>query len=334
MDRLSDMNAFATAVREGSFAGAAKVMRVSAQRVGKQVAGLERRLGAQLLVRTTRSQSLTEVGRRYYERCCIVLDEATAADALVAEYGAEPRGELVLSAPCTFGTLRLVPFLQDYLSRYPGVSIKLDLNDRNVDLINGGFDAAIRIGELEVSSLMVRHLETFRLAACASPSYLAAHGVPAAPQDLLRHDCLVYTYVLKAPLTKWEFERDGRTEIVDVGGRLWVNDGRAAIAAALSGQGIVLQDGNILQVEVERGHLVHLLPEWRGPARDVSLVYPANRHMPQKLRTFIEEFTAYLKTTRREAEAACHKIVRERRTSRRGVVDHRSAERETKGKGN
>jgi DNA-binding transcriptional LysR family regulator len=318
MDRLSDMNAFVTAVREGSFAGAAKAMRVSAQRVGKQVAALERRLGSQLLVRTTRSQSLTEVGRRYYERCCVVLDEATAADALVTEYGSEPRGELVLSAPSTFGTLRLVPFLQQYMGRYPGVSVRLDLSDRNVDLVNGGFDAAIRIGELEDSSLMVRQLETFRLAACASPAYLAAQGVPMVPQDLLRHDCLVYTYVFRPPLIEWEFERNGVTEVVNVGGRLWVNDGRAAIEAALSGQGIVLQDGNILQVEVKRGRLVHLLPDWRGPARDVSLIYPPGRHMPEKLRTFIEEFTAYLRTTRRQAEASCQELAANRRARNSG----------------
>lgn len=295
MDRLSEMNAFVTAVREGSFAAAAKAMRVSAQRIGKQVAALEGRLGAQLLVRTTRSQSLTEVGRRYYERCCVILDEAAAADALVAEYGIEPRGELVLGAPCTFGAFRLVPFLREYLSRHPGVSIRLQLSDKNVDLINDGVDAAIRIGTLDDSSLIVRRLETFRLTACASPAYLAVHGVPEMPQDLLRHNCLIYTYFFRPPLTAWAFERDGVTEIVEVGGRLWLNDGRAAIEAALSGQGIVLQDENILGQEVERGRLVHLLPDWRGPARDVSLIYPANRHMPQKLRTFIEEFSAYLK---------------------------------------
>jgi DNA-binding transcriptional LysR family regulator len=122
------------------------------------------------------------------------------------------------------------------------------------------------------------------------------------------------------------------TEVVDVGSRLWVNDGRAAIEAAVAGQGIVLQDGHILQMEVERGRLVHLLPEWRGPARDVSLIYPANRHMSQKLRTFIEEITVYLKATRREAEAACHAIVGRRRARAPAQVGQAAAPRNTQRK--
>ena len=294
LNRLTEMAAFVTTVETGSFAAAGKQLRVSSQLIGRQVSVLEQRLGTQLLVRTTRRHSLTELGRAYYGRCRSVLREAEAADTFVTEFGTHPRGELKVSAPLTFGAYRLVPFLERYLAEHDGVQIKLTLSDRNVDILEGGYDAAIRIGPLEDSSLVVRRLKPFRLAACASPAYIARRGRPQTPQDLTAHACLIYTYWFRPPLTDWEFERNGVSEMVTVNGPLWVNDGRAVIEAALGGQGIVLQDFNILKQEVAAGRLVHLLPEYLGPTRQLSLLYAPAHHMSAKLRSFIDALVDHI----------------------------------------
>ena len=294
MNRLTEMAAFVTAVQTGSFAAAGKELRISPQLVGRQVSVLEQRLGTQLLIRTTRRHSLTEIGRAYYERCRTVLQEAEAADTFVTEFGTHPRGELRLSEPLTFGSYRLVPFLEKYLAEHDEVRVRLTLSDRNDDIIEGGYDAAIRIGPLDDASLVVRRLKPFRLAACASPAYVARRGRPNTPQDLAVHACLIYTYWFKPPLTDWEFERGGVSETVNVSGPLWVNDGRAIIEAALGGQGIVLQDYNILMPEIAAGRLVHLLPDYLGPTRQLSLLYAPAHHMSAKLRSFIDALAHHI----------------------------------------
>jgi DNA-binding transcriptional LysR family regulator len=297
VDRLTEMAAFVTAVRAGSFAAAGKELRVSPQLVGRQVSLLEQRLGVQLLLRTTRRHSLTEIGRAYYERCRFVLQEAEAADSFVTEFGTSPRGELHITAPFTFGAYRLVPFLETYLAQHEQVRVRLTLTDRNIDIVEGGYDAAIRIGPLEDSTLVVRRLKPFRLAACASPAYVARRGLPRTPSDLAGHACLIYTYFFRPPLTDWEFEKNGVSETVSVTGPLWVNDGRALIEAAVGGQGIVLQDYNVLRPEIAAGRLVHVLPDYVGPSRQLSLLYAPVHHMSAKLRSFIDALVDHIEAT-------------------------------------
>ena len=293
MDRLVEMTCFARAVESGSFAAAAKALKMSPQLLGKHVSSLEDRLGAQLLVRTTRRHHLTEVGRAFYDRCCVVLKEAEAAEAAVTELTSTARGQLVVSAPSTFGTLRLMPFLTGYLARHPAVKVKLVLTDRTVDVVGEGFDAVLRIGPLEESRLMMRTLAPLRLGAFAAPGYLAGRSLPLRPDDLREHECLIYEYWYKPPLTEWTFEKDGVERTVTVSGRLQTNDGRAVIEAALEGQGIVLQDEELVRHHVATGRLVQLLADHRGPLRDLRVVYPPHRRMTPKLRGFLDALVAH-----------------------------------------
>ena len=274
MDRLTEMTCFVRAIETGSFATAGRVLSMSSQLVGKHVAALEERLGVQLLIRTTRRHRVTEAGQAFYERCRGVVTEAEEAETAVMEFGSTVRGQLTISAPYTFGSYRLMPFIADYLGLHQEVSVKLVLTDRTVDVVGERFDAVVRIGELEDSSLMARRLTSFRLAACASPAYLEKRGRPNVPLDLQNHECLIYNYWFKPPLADWTFEKDGVNETVTVAGRLQVNDGRSLIASAIAGHGIVLQDVEILQRHFAAGELELLLPTYVGPIRETHIVYP------------------------------------------------------------
>ncbi len=287
MDRLTEMTCFVRAVETGFFATAGRALSMSSQLVGKHVAALEARLGVQLLVRTTRQHSVTEAGRAFYDRCRAVVREANEAEAAIKEFGSVPRGQLIISAPYTFGSARLMPFVADYLARNKEVSVKLVLTDRTVDVVGERFDAVVRIGELEDSSLMARRLTSFRLAACASPAYIRRQGRPLVPSDLQGHECLIYNYWFKPPLAEWTFEKDGVVETVRVAGRFQVNDGRSLIASAIAGHGIVLQDVDILQRHFATGELEHLLPTYAGPLREMHIIYPPGRQLAPKLRSFI-----------------------------------------------
>lgn len=194
MDRLSSMAAFVKAAEVGSFAAAADALGMSPQMVAKHVTHLEDRIGTRLLNRTTRRQSLTEIGRSYYERCKLVLADADWADSLAGEARAEPRGRLRVNAPVSFGAKSLVPMIARYLRAHPDVDVDLVLNDRTIDLIEEGFEVAFRIGPLTDSSMTACAIAPFRLVACASPAYLRERGVPTTPADLSGHDCLRYAH--------------------------------------------------------------------------------------------------------------------------------------------
>ena len=288
MDRLTEMTCFVRAVETGSFAMAGRALSMSSQLVGKNVAALEERLGVQLLVRTTRRHSVTEAGQAFFDRCRAVVREAEEAETSVAEFGSAPRGQLTISAPYTFGSARLMSFIADYLARNEAVSVKLVLTDRTVDVVGERFDAVVRIGTLEDSSLVARRFTSLQLAACASPAYLRRRGRPLVPSDLRGHECLLYNYRFKPPLADWTFEKDGTAETVTVAGRLQVNDGRSLIASAIAGHGIVLQDIEILKRHFATGELEHLLPAYAGPIREMHVIYPPGRQFSPKLRSFID----------------------------------------------
>ena len=288
MDRLTSMAAFVKAVEAGSFAAAAGLLGISPQMVAKHVAVLKDRLGARLLARTTRRQSLTEIGRAYYERCKLVLAESDAADSLALEAGAAPRGVLRVNAPVTFGTHGLVPLVARYLRRYPEVEIDLVLSDRFVDLIEDGFEAVILTGPLTDSSLMARALSPFRLVACASPAYLGERGTPATPLDLKGHECLSVVSWPGLKATEWRFAQDGRVFDVQVQSRLRVNTATALLAAALNGFGIVLVGEQLAREALSGGQLVRVLPDFETPSRPMHLIFLADRRPTPKLRAFID----------------------------------------------
>ena len=288
MDRLASMAAFVKTVDAGSFAAAASALGISPQMVAKHVTFLETRLGARLLNRTTRRQSLTEIGRTYHERCKLVLAEAEAADSLAHEARAAPRGRLRVNAPVTFGAHSLVPLVTRYLRQYPDVEIDLVLSDHFVDLVEEGYEAVFRIGPLTDSGLMARSLLPFRLVACASPAYLRERGTPATPADLKGHECLGYASWSGSALTEWRFVRSGRVHDIHVRGHLRINDTTALLSAALSGFGIVLIAADLARGALATGHLVTVLPAFEAPSRPMHLLYLADRRQTPKLRSFID----------------------------------------------
>jgi DNA-binding transcriptional LysR family regulator len=286
------MAAFARVVDLNGFSAAAKDLGLSKSKVSKLVACLEDEMGARLLNRTTRRLSLTEAGQAFYQGAQRAMAEADAAQAAVTQFSAAPRGVLRVNAPMSFGVRHVAPALSDFLSAYPEVSVELDLNDRVVDLVEEGYDLAIRIVRLRDSSLIARVLAPSRNILCAAPAYLARRGTPCQPEDLSGHDCLIYSY--QATGDRWRFTGPGGERQVKIGGRVRANNGDALLRAALGGLGIALLPSFICGEDLRAGRLLQLLPEWnqRGHA-DVSAVYPASRNLLPKVRVFIDFLAAH-----------------------------------------
>ncbi len=290
LDRFTSMAVFICAADRRSFAAAAEVFGISPTMVGKHVRFLEERVGATLLNRTTRQQSLTELGRIYYARCVQLLADAELADACADEMRVSPRGLLKINAPVSFGSARLAPALAGYLSAHPDVALDLTLSDRVVDLVEEGYEAAIRIGALADSSMIARTLQPYRMWLCAAPAYLARAGTPATAQQLAGHDCLGFGYWKKAGV--WTLRKDGHAEDVAVHGRFTVNNGQALRTAAIAGMGIIMQPEVLVGDDVAAGRLLRILPEYALPARPMHLVYLADRRPTPKLRSFIDFIVA------------------------------------------
>ena len=285
MDRLTSMALFLRVVALGGFAAAARESGLSATMVAKHVQALESHLGSKLLNRTTRRQSLTEAGQIYHAHCKRLLADIDAADRSVGQLRATPRGTLRLTAPVTFGTRRLAPALSDFLRMYPDVNVDLALNDRVVDLVDEGFEAAIRVGHLPDSQLVARSLQPYRSMLCASPDYLRRRGRPKAPADLAAHDCLGFSFA--GVRARWRLSRDGEDATVSFTPRLRANNGEALRQAALAGSGIVMQPEVLLADAVKVKRLVRVLPAWSLPARPLHIVYVRDRQAAPKLQCFV-----------------------------------------------
>lgn len=288
MDRLNSMAVFVKAVDAGSFTAAATALGMSSQMVGKHVTTLEERLGGPLLRRTTRRQSLTDVGELFYARCRSILAEVDAADQLVQDMSATPRGRIRVSAPITFGACGLAPMVSRFLQAFPGVEVELTLSDRFVDVVDEGYDAVIRLGPIGDTNLAARELVTQVLVACASPAYLAANGAPSTPEELPKHSCLSYVNFSGRPFAEWRFEKDGRVNAVQVPSRFQANDGRVLVEAALEGHGIVLQPEVLVRDALADGRLIPILTDFTPPSRPMFLMFSSRRPQPPKLRAFID----------------------------------------------
>jgi len=283
MDLLDSMQVYVLAVEKGSLSAAATACGISATMAGNHLRTLEKRLGMQLLNRTTRRQHLTDFGEDYYVRCKEILRLVAETDAQAQNLQLAPAGKLRITAPVTFGTEALMPVLSKYLERYPEVSVDAVLCDRVVDLMEEGVEAAIRIGQLPDSALIAKSLAPYRLMICASPEYLARRGTPDKPEDLSQHECLSFS---PAALTHWRLaDQDGT---YPVSGRLQVNHGHALRVAALQGLGIVLQPAILLEADVRAGRLVQLFPTYELPSRPMSVVYLPDRYRSPKLRSFVD----------------------------------------------
>jgi DNA-binding transcriptional LysR family regulator len=247
---------------------------------------LEERLGAKLLNRTTRRQSLTEIGARYYAQCLDVLARIESAEVEAREMRSRPRGRLKISAPVTLGSHLLVHTFAHYLREQPDIEIDLQLNDRIVDLADEGFDAAFRFGELRDSGLVARRLRSLDRTICAAPAYLARHGTPVEPEDLNKHNCLAFHYV--QPERDWMFRGVGNERRVSIKGQLTVNNGSALVAAAVAGIGVAMLPEYLAAPDVEAGRLVRLLPGYDLSRAPLQLVYLPDRQMTPKMRSFVE----------------------------------------------
>lgn len=287
MDRLAALEAFVKVAETQSFSEAARRLRASKSVVSRQIAALEAELGARLFQRTTRSMTLTEAGRGYFERASRILADLEDANLSVTQLQATPRGQLRVNAPMSFGLLHLAPAMPDFLARYPEVDVALTMNDRFVDLIDEGFDLAVRVGKLEDSSLVARKLAPVRRTVCASPDYLKARGTPQTPDDLTHHDCLCYSNLSMAH--EWRFVTEkGEPWPVEVKGRLNVNNGDALKIAALRGLGFVNLPSFIVGSELQAGTLVTVLDTYIPQDAILSAVYPHSRHLSPKVRAFVD----------------------------------------------
>jgi DNA-binding transcriptional LysR family regulator len=288
LDRVTGMQVFARVAALGSLSAAARALGISQTMATKHLGALEGRLGVKLLHRTTRRLTLTEPGRRYLEAVERILGDLEEADAVASADRVEPRGTLRLNVPLSFGVREIAPAIPDFVQLHPSVRIDLGLNDRIVDLVEEGWDLAIRIGGLSPSTLVARKLAPCRLLVCGSPAYLEVHGTPRTVKDLKSHNCLGYTLSSRVGPDRWHFGRDGGIA-VPVTGNLRAGNGDALLAAALAGQGLIYQPTFIVGEDVRMGRLVALsLDEPLIESSNVYAVYPSDRHPPAKVRAFVD----------------------------------------------
>lgn len=287
MDQLSGIEVFVRVVETESFSRAAEELGLSKSTVSKQIRRLEDRLGVRLLNRTTRSMSLTDVGQSFYERCANIVAEARDAERAVTDMQATPTGRLRVNAPMSFGQLHLARAVGAFLQTCPGIEVDLTLADRIVDIVDEGYDLAIRIAHLPDSSLIAVKLAPCRRVVVASPAYLQAAGAPAHPNDLADHACLSYTYQSSGDL--WHFEdSDGASLSVRVTGPLRINNGDAIAQAALDGLGVAYLPTFIVGPALADGGLLQLLDPYCTDDTAVYAVMPHSRNVSPKVRVFVD----------------------------------------------
>ena len=296
MDRLRAMETFVAVVEGGNFTEAARRLEISAVMVGKYVRELEERLAARLLERTTRRQSLTDAGRAFYEDAKRALEHMRIAETSVERLRTSPSGTLRISAPITFGACVIAPLAATFRQMYPLVRVELELSNRNVDLIDEGFDVAIRIGELGDADLVARPLTRYRMVICASPGYLARYGRPETPQDLSAHHCLSHT--VWNSRNGWKLGDDDSTHF-SAESVFTCNDGNGLRMAAIAGAGLLLQPEVLVSHDLASGALVQVLQGYSPKPHPVHIVYRHDQRPLPKLTRFVAHLLEHV--TEREA---------------------------------
>ena len=294
MDRFVGLSVFVAAVDKGSLAAAARAHGITPAMAGKHLAAIEAELGVRLLQRTTRKLHLTDIGLDYYQRSSLILDALDEANRSASQQQDQPHGTLRVSAPTTFGALHLGQPVAEYTRRYPNVSLEMSLEDRYVDLIEGGFDVAIRIGTLPDSSLISRRLGESGMVACAAPSYLDKHGRPSDPADLRQYDRLAFSRAMSRG--DWSFaDRTGKTVTVSGPTRLKADNMQILLAAALGGGGIVYGPTFVLGEHIASGALERVLPEYTTGSLEIHALFPSSRMLSMKVRCFVDILEEKLK---------------------------------------
>ena len=281
------MRVFSQVVESGSFWAAAEKLGLSTTAASRYVAELETHLQTRLLNRTTRRVSLTETGRAFYERAVQLLADLEEAEHEASRAAVVPRGTIKLTASVNFGVRHVAPAIAAFLAAHAGVRFDVSLSDRIVDLVEEGFDLAVRIGAAGSENVVARKLGETRLVPCASPGYLQAHGAPRTPEALANHNCFTYEYV--TPRQVWRFrDPEGKERTVRVSGRLHSNNGDLLAEAAAQGAGIVFEPAFIVGPDVRAGRLVPLLQEFTAPPMPIYAVYPSRKHLSAKVRLFVD----------------------------------------------
>lgn len=288
MERLEEMMTFAKVVETRSFSAAAQALATSKSLVSKQIGNLESALGVRLLNRTTRRMSLTEIGAAYYEHCARIAQEIDAATQTVTQLQAEPRGVLRITSPVIFASLHLAPAVTTFLRRYENVELELNASDRIIDIVDEGYDLAIRITDHPTPTMVARKIAPVHWVTCASPAYLERYGTPQTPQELNKHYCLLYQGMPSLP-SGWRYQVGNREISLQPGGKCRVNNSEVLLQLALDGMGIVLFPTYVLGQYLRSGRLVQILPDSIANAGTaLYATYQPNRYMQPKVRAFID----------------------------------------------
>lgn len=283
MDQFKQISAFVDVASRGSLSAAARIEGVTPAIIGRRLDALEERLGAKLLLRTTRRISLTFEGAAFLEECQRILRELADAEGAVSLGGIRPGGHLKVSAPAGFGRRHVAPLLMDFMTENPEVTVRLELSDRLVDLVEENVDCAIRIGDLADSSLISIRLGEMRRVVVASPDYIARFGVPSAPTFLAEHNCLSLRQQ-----RGWTLRVDDEVRVVKVGGGFECNDGAVLHDWALAGKGLAWRSLWEVGADIKAGRLVTVLDEFAAPPVGIHAVVPQRRHLPLRVRSFID----------------------------------------------
>jgi len=294
MAELTNLETFVAAVRAGSFAGAARLLGISPAMVGRRIQALEDRHGARLIERTTRAQRLTELGESFFAQAESVLEAMSELDDLTRTEPGRLSGRIRATGPATLGIFRLASIVARFCDENPAVTVELSLNDRRSDLIAEGYDLAIRVGELQASTMIGRRVGTYRFRCVASPAYLTAFGTPATPDELRQHRCILNLNM--TPRNRWPFIGPGGVSVIaEVSGGLQIDNGEAQLAAALEGAGIVYLPVDLVERPLRENRLVEVLPHWDRMTLPIHLLYPSRRLVPRRLSAFMEAIAAGLK---------------------------------------
>lgn len=292
MDVFQAMSVFVKVVEAGSLTAAGRECEMSTTMVGNHLKALEKRLGVSLIQRTTRRQNVTEFGLQYYRRCVEVLGLVDDAQRMAEQVQTQPSGTLRLTAPPAFGAERLAPMLSDFTRRYPELKVEVVLSNQLMDLIEHGFDAAIRLGVPDASALIARPLRDYTLTICASKDYLARHGTPQTAHELRDHQCLAFAYPAADGWSSadklWRLSGPEGVIEIPVAGPMTVNSSPALRQAALSGMGIAMLPDVLISEDLNAGDLLPLLRDYQAPSRPMWLLYPQDRYRLPKVRHFVD----------------------------------------------
>ncbi|MFT6915572.1 MAG: DNA-binding transcriptional LysR family regulator [Motiliproteus sp.] len=291
MSNWEGVSEFVAVAETGGFTAAAKRLSISTAQVSRQVSALEVRLSAKLFYRTTRRVSVTELGNVYYQHCRQVLDGLNEAERAVTNLQSTPTGKLYITAPVTYGEKTIAPLVNNFVAKYPELRVQIQLTNQQLDLVDEGFDIAIRLGKLDDSSMMARRLASRVQHVCASPAYITRYGAPHSLSELDNHNCLQGT------LDYWRFQEQGKARQIRVKGSIRCNSGLALLDAALKGLGIIQLPDYYVEPQLKTGQLLPLLEAYQEPNEAVWALYPQNRHLSPKVRLLLDYFAESLAGT-------------------------------------